>query len=204
MPTPVSYSEMLVEIAAAYSSEPRAEGPATARALIETARKSQISRESPCRFDAEIRACLATSDHPVARAALLAQEWIDWGVNPVADRMTGEAAAIIAVATLMGPEGPIHSDDYRLGLVYMTTNAYYGLHLHDADETYVLIAGAARWTAGDDVRRREAGSMVHHPSHMGHAFRTGPEGFVALWRWSGDINTHSYAFLPDPELELPV
>jgi len=33
---------------------------------------------------------------------------------------------------------------------------------------------------------------------MPHAFRAGPDGFLALWRWSGDVNTHSYTFLDDP------
>ncbi|MGB5560546.1 MAG: hypothetical protein WBN04_21345 [Paracoccaceae bacterium] len=44
--------------------------------------------------------------------------------------------------------------------------------------------------------------MIHHPSLMPHAFRTGSEGFLAIWRWSGDINTHSYAFVEDPATEL--
>lgn len=81
------------------------------------------------------------------------------------------------------------------------TNSYYSLHNHDADETYVILAGQSLWTAGDDTRMRGTGDMIHHPSLMPHAFRTGPEGMVAFWRWSGDVNTHSYAFLPDPQAE---
>jgi mannose-6-phosphate isomerase-like protein (cupin superfamily) len=200
MSFPAPYTELLEAIAAVYRAEGRPEGPATAQALLATPQPTPVGHEVPCPFDAQIRACLAASQHPLAKALLAAQAFVPWGVNPVADRMTGEAAAVIAVSTLMGPDGPILSPDYRLGLVYMAPFSYYGLHNHDADETYVLIAGAARWTAGDDICVREAGSMVHHPSHMGHAFRTGPDGFVALWRWSGDINTHSYAFLPDPEV----
>jgi mannose-6-phosphate isomerase-like protein (cupin superfamily) len=84
----------------------------------------------------------------------------------------------------------------------MRPESYYPLHLHDADETYAIIAGQALWTAGDDTRMRGAGDMIHHPSLMPHAFRTGPEGFLAIWRWSGDINTHSYAFIEDYETEL--
>jgi len=200
MSYPTPYLELLSAIAEVYGGEDRPEGPATAQALLASPQPTPVDVEEPCAFDAQIRACLAASQHPLAKALLAAQSLVPWGVNPVADRMTGEAAAVIAVCTLMGPDGPIPSLDYRLGLVYMTPFSYYGLHTHDADETYVVIAGAARWTAGDDIRVREAGSMVHHPSHMGHAFRTGPDGFVALWRWSGDINTDSYAFLPDPEV----
>lgn len=153
----------------------------------------------PCSLDAEIRACLAGSSLPVARAILAAQGQILWGVNPVASLMTQEAAAMAAVCTLLDPEGPIVSPDFRLGLLYVRPASYYPLHDHDADETYALIAGSALWTAGDDRRWRHAGEVIHHPSRMPHAFRTGDTGFVALWRWSGDINTHSYRFLPDPE-----
>jgi len=104
---------------------------------------------------------------------------------------------MISVATLMGPDGPIPAPDVRLGLVYMRPDSYYPLQLHDADETYVIVTGQALWTAGEDVRMRRAGELIHHPSLMPHAFRTGPEGFLAIWRWSGDINTHSYAFIED-------
>ncbi len=117
--------------------------------------------------------------------------------NPVEDLTEGKIAAIISVATLMGPEGPIPAPDVRLGLAYMPPDSYYPLHVHDADETYVIVAGQALWTAGDDVRMRGPGAMIHHPSLLPHAFLTGSEGFLAVWRWSGDINTHSYAFIED-------
>ncbi|WP_420857263.1 dimethylsulfonioproprionate lyase family protein [Marivivens marinus] len=194
------FTALLDELAAVYRAEGRSEGATAANALTQTAIDMPVT-PSACAFDLGIRTCLAGSDHPAARAALATHDLIDWSVNPVQDQMTAAAAAIIAVATLMGPDGPIPCPDHRLGLVYMAPNSYYGLHNHDADETYVILAGSALWTAGDDTRHRPAGDMIHHPSLMPHAFRTGPEGFVALWRWSGDINTHSYRFLPDPQVE---
>lgn len=192
------FTQLLSALADIYAAEGRPEGRDAAHALTTTAIPDPVVA-TPCGFDAGIRSCLTASGHPAARATLAAQDLIDWSVNPVANRMTGAAAAVISVATLMGPEGPIPCPDHRLGLVYMAPNAYYALHNHDADETYAILAGRALWTAGDDVRMRRAGEMIHHPSLMPHAFRTGDEGFVALWRWSGDINTHSYTFLPDPE-----
>ena len=126
-----------------------------------------------------IRACLAGSDHPVAQATLAAMDVLPWGANPVGARMTEEAAAICAVLTLLDPAGPIPSPDQRLGLLYQRPNSYYPLHIHDADETYVIVAGRALWTAGEDTRDRGAGEAIHHPSRMPHAFRTGPEGRAA-------------------------
>lgn len=200
--TDLFYS-MLNSLSAVYQAEPDPQGPHTAQTLMVTPSPVAFDPVVPCLLDAGIRAVLATSDHPAARAVLEVQDRMPWGSNPVQDQTEDTIAAMISVATLMGPEGPIPAPDVRLGLAYMRPNSYYPLHLHDADETYVIIAGQALWTAGDDVRMRGAGEMIHHPSLMPHAFRTGAEGFLALWRWSGDINTHSYAFIEDPEIELP-
>lgn len=189
---------LLEALAAIYRAEGRQEAARTAHALLTTPAPEAISPRAPCVFDALIREVLAGSDTAAAAALLAAQSSVPWGTNPVAALMTEDAAAICAVAELMGPDGPIPAPDLRLGLLFQRPGSYYPLHNHDADETYVILAGQALWTAGEDVRMRGAGEMIHHPSLMPHAFRAGPQGFVALYRWSGDINSHSYAFLDDP------
>ncbi|AXI55444.1 Dimethlysulfonioproprionate lyase DddQ (plasmid) [Pseudoseohaeicola sp. NH-UV-7] len=196
------FQNMLQAIAEVYESEPDPQGPHTAKTLLVTPSPVAFDPVLPCRFHAGIRAVLADSTHPTARSVLTAQKFLSWGSNPVEGNTEESIAAMISVLTLMGPEGPIPAPDVRLGLVYMRPECYYPLHLHDADETYAIIAGQALWTAGDDTRMRGAGDMIHHPSLMPHAFRTGSEGFLAIWRWSGDINTHSYAFIEDHETEL--
>ncbi|MEF3048908.1 dimethylsulfonioproprionate lyase family protein [Pseudotabrizicola sp. L79] len=193
-----STDRALSAIADVYAAEGRVPATRTAQALRRGLGQSLGSASHPCAFDDDIRHCLASSDRPAAKALLAAQGNIPWGVNPVADHMTPDAAGMVAVCTLLDPDGPIHSPLFRLGLLYMRPGSYYPLHNHDADETYVLVAGSALWTAGGDTRWRSAGDSVHHPSLMPHAFRTADQGFVALWRWSGDINSHSYSFLPDP------
>lgn len=196
---PPEFDTLLDELAAIYRAEGREAADRTANALLTTPSPQAFALQAPCALDPMIRAVLARSDHSAAAAILSAQHLIPWGTNPVADRMSETAAAICAVSTLMSPEGPIPAPDLRLGLFYQRPDSYYALHNHDADETYVILAGQALWTAGDDTRVRGPGDMIHHPSLMPHAFRTGPEGLLALWRWSGDVNTHSYAFLDDPQ-----
>jgi quercetin dioxygenase-like cupin family protein len=193
---------MIKALAAVYDAESDPQGPHTARTLLVTPSPVAFDPVPPCLLDAGIRAVLANSDHPAATAVRDACDLLPWGSNPVEGNTEAEIAAMISVATLMGPEGPIPAPDVRLGLVYMRPDCYYPLHIHDADETYVILAGQALWTAGDDVRTRGVGDMVHHPSLMPHAFRTGSDGFLALWRWSGDINLHSYAFVEGMETEL--
>ena len=196
------FQDMLVEIAKVYETEADEQGPHTANTLLVTPTPVAFEPVPPCSLDAGMRAVLATSTHPAARTVLAAQHLLGWGSNPVEGNIQSSIAALISVLTLMGPEGPIPASDVRLGLVYMRPDSYYPLHLHDADETYAIIAGQALWTAGGDVQMRGVGSMIHHPSMMPHAFRTGPEGFLAIWRWSGDINTHSYTFTEHLEDEL--
>jgi mannose-6-phosphate isomerase-like protein (cupin superfamily) len=191
---------LLCAIADVYAAEPRSEAAASAAALLSAPRGMFFQPQPACEFDLGIQALLASSSHPAAAAILAAQERIPWGTNPVADRVDAGFSSICAVATFMGPEGPVACPDYRLGLFYQRPETYYALHAHDADETYVILAGSALWTAGTDVRQRGAGELIHHPSLMPHAFRTGPDGLLALWRWSGDISVSSYVMLDDPEV----
>jgi quercetin dioxygenase-like cupin family protein len=152
----------------------------------------------PSQDDAAIRALLMASPHPAAQALLAAQSLIPWDTNPVGD-VVPEELKVYTVSTLMGPEGPIYAPNLRCGLYYQRPGSYYPLHDHDADETYVILAGDTMWTAGEDTREREIGEMIHHPSHMPHAFATNG-GMLAMWRWWGDVNLESYRFLPDPAL----
>lgn len=198
------FQAMLEAISDVYEAEVGLQGPHTAKTLMVTPSPVSFDPLPPCLLDGGIRAVLAGSDHPSAHSVLKAQNLLPWGSNPVEGNTEKSIAAMISVATLLGPEGPIPAPDVRLGLVYMRPDSYYPLHLHDADETYAIIAGQALWTAGDDIRMRGVGEMIHHPSLMPHAFRTGSDGFLAIWRWSGDINTQSYAFIEDQATILQI
>ncbi|OZA08947.1 MAG: hypothetical protein B7Y02_12190, partial [Rhodobacterales bacterium 17-64-5] len=63
--------------------------------------------------------------------------------------------------------------------------------------------GLARWQAGDARLTLHPGDAIHHPPERPHAMHAGPDGFVAIWRWSGDIGFESYRMLPDPEAHHP-
>ncbi len=196
------FQAMLEAISEVYEAEADPQGPHTAQTLMMTPSPTSFGPVPACRFDGGIHTILTESEHPLARAVLKAHSLLPWGSNPVEGQTEQRIADMISVATLMGPDGPIPAPDVRLGLVYMQPESYYPLHLHDADETYVIIAGQALWTAGEDIRMRGAGDMVHHPSLMPHAFKTGSEGFLAIWRWSGDINADSYAFIEEHAAKL--
>lgn len=142
--------------------------------------------------DRAIRSLLGSSSLPVARAMLDAHDLLPWGENPVARQIADKKHEVYATANLMGPDAPLYVPDLRVGFYYQRPNSRYALHSHAAVETYVIVAGAALWTAGEAQRDVAEGSYIHHSSYLPHACQTGPEGVVALWRWSGDIAVDSY------------
>ncbi|MDO7706055.1 MAG: hypothetical protein MUQ12_02810, partial [Loktanella sp.] len=76
------FETMLEVIAVEYEAESDPQGPHTAQTLMVTPSPVALDSLPPCAFDADIRALLATSNHPVARAVLAAQTRLPWGANP--------------------------------------------------------------------------------------------------------------------------
>lgn len=189
---------LLAALARLCQSEPRPDAAATAEALSHA--RPDLPPQPPCTLDAGIRA-LATSANalPEVHTILAAQALIPWGVSPLGHLQTAKIGAVKAVATLMGPAAPIQNDRFLFGLYYQSPLSYYPLHDHLADETYMILAGRALWTAGESTDWCGPGATIHHPSRMPHAFRTGTEGVLAIWRWSGDLSFDSYRLLADPQ-----
>lgn len=193
MQTQDQTAALLGAIAAVYATEGRDAGARAAAALLTAAAPDFPVGASA--FAPLIALLLANAETPAARLLRDMQDRLPWGENPVAGQIAADAPAIYSVATLMGPEGPVHCPDMRLGLFYQPPETYYGLHNHAAAETYAILAGAMVWTDGTETRLCQAGDFVHHTSLQPHAFRTGPEGFLALWRWDGDIDVATYRML---------
>ncbi|WP_225026890.1 dimethylsulfonioproprionate lyase family protein [Xinfangfangia pollutisoli] len=191
---------LLAALAGIFAGEGR-EAALRSAALLRGAMGGDLWAAQPnCGFEAELFATAsAPGAHPAAALVAAAQPCLPWGTNPADGKLSAEAAAATASATLLGPGDPIRCEDLLVGLFWQRPGSYYALHNHDADETYVILAGGAVWRAGADKRRRGPGEMIHHPSGMPHAFQAGPQGLLAAWRWSGDVNFQSYTMLPDPE-----
>lgn len=196
MPTLTALLHTLADLTA---TEPRPEAQATAAAL-RTGVDADFPAQPPSPLDSLIRAaCTLSNAHPAARLIAAAQPHLPWQASPAADRQPGPLAATKAVVTLLAPEGPIPAPDLRFGLFYQAPHVYYPLHAHEAAETYTILSGTAYWQAGDRRFPLTPGEAVHHPPNLPHAMRAGPEGFLAIWRWSGDIGFDSYRMLPDPK-----
>jgi mannose-6-phosphate isomerase-like protein (cupin superfamily) len=98
----------------------------------------------------------------------------------------------IAFAELIGPHAPLTAPDCRAGFTLMAPDMFYPLHAHPAIELYLVISGHAQWTTPEAERIVPPGEFVLHHSNQPHAMRTFAEPLLALYGWSGDIDTPAF------------
>ena len=190
--------DLLTALADLTALEPRPEAQATAEAL-RAAAATDFPAQPASALSPGILHTASLPGHPAAKLIHAAHQWLPWADSPIAAQQPDQLRAIKSVVTLLGPGAPILSDTLLFGLFYQAPNAHYPLHAHNAAETYTVLAGSALWQAGDLRFPTTIAEPIHHPPNLPHAMRAGPEGFLALWRWSGDIGFGSYRMLPDPE-----
>lgn len=87
---------------------------------------------------------------------------------------------------VFGTRGHFENDKIAAGLLLLGPDIVYPDHHHVAEEVYVPISGMARWRKGDGAFiERAPGAVIHHPSNVNHAMRTGGEPLLALYLWRG-------------------
>lgn len=120
------------------------------------------------------------------RLAAASLESCRWRRNPT----YGDAAFLerYAYAELVGPGCDEPFPDAAFGLLALAPHTHYPAHAHPAVESYVVLLGTAAWQAGDAPwTAQPPGALVHHPSGVAHAMRTGAEPLLAAWLWTGDL-----------------
>jgi Dimethlysulfonioproprionate lyase len=192
-------SPLLNALADLTAAEPRPEAQATAAALRAAAGTEWPPQPATALASGIQRTSALAGAHPTARLIRDAQPWLPWSDSPAASLQPTALRAIKSIVTLLGPDAPIRCPDLLFGFFYQEPGSYYPLHAHEAAETYTILAGTAQWQAGDRRLQITPGEAIHHPPNLPHAMRAGPDGFLALWRWSGDISFDTYRMLPDPE-----
>jgi hypothetical protein len=87
---------------------------------------------------------------------------------------------------LVGTRGHFANDNIAAGFLVLGPDIVYPDHHHIAEELYVPLTGGTEWRKGEGAFViRTAGEVIHHPSNVGHAMRTGAEPLVALYLWRG-------------------
>lgn len=192
-------SPLLLALADLTALESRPKALATAYALRAAADTDFLLQPPSALSPGILRTATLPDAHPVASLIFKAHAWLPWQDSPAASFQPTELRTIKSIVTILGPGAPIRSDTLLFGLFYQAPGTYYPLHAHEAAETYTLLAGTALWQAGDQRFPLNAGEASHHPPNLPHAMRAGPGGFLAMWRWSGNIAFDSYRMLPDNE-----
>lgn len=87
---------------------------------------------------------------------------------------------------LFGERGCFESAEAAGGFLLLGPHTHYPDHHHEAEEIYIPLTGGTAWRKGDsDFAVKAAGEVIHHPSHMNHAMRTGDEPLLAMYLWRG-------------------
>ena len=191
--------DLLHALADLTAQEPRPEAQATAEAL-RAAAQTDFPAQKPSALSPGILRTATLPGHPIARLVHAAHAWLPWADSPIASQQPDQLRAIKSVVTLLGPGAPIPSETLLFGFFYQAPGSTYPLHAHNAAETYTILSGCALWQAGDHHFPTTLAEPIHHPPNLPHAMRAGPDGFLAMWRWSGDIGFDSYRMLPDTEV----
>ena len=87
---------------------------------------------------------------------------------------------------VFGTRGHFENDAIAGGLLILGPNITYPDHHHVAEEIYVPLTGGTLWRKGEgDFIQRSADEIIHHPSNVNHAMKTGSEPLLALYLWRG-------------------
>jgi hypothetical protein len=123
--------------------------------------------------------------------------WLVWTQNPNYRRTPPSADFLdhYGYAVIAGPHDGapplVEHAALALGVLLLGPATHYPLHRHPAIEIYVPL-NSAEWWRGDGPWREEApGAVILHSSGVPHATRTGGEPLLAVYLWSGDLETHA-------------
>lgn len=117
-------------------------------------------------------------------------DWMRWQGKGLA----ADTSSRLFTAELVGPDGQITATDIRVGLLVSAARTDYPVSSHSGEETYLVLAGTAEWTVGEQAyEARPPGTLIHHTALAPHGRRTLDEPFLGAWRWSGDLDLSSFS-----------
>lgn len=98
-----------------------------------------------------------------------------------------------AFTEVVGKHGPFVSERIRCGIAVWGPGIDYPRHHHEAEEAYLVLAGAAEFDlAGAEPALRGVTEVVHVPSNTPHGLRTRDALLVVFYLWQdGDLRQQS-------------
>ena len=98
-----------------------------------------------------------------------------------------------AFAEIIGKQGPFVSDRIRAGIGIWGPQIAYPRHQHQAEEIYIVLAGATEFRIGEaEETLYKTGDVALVESNTWHGFRTTGQIFVVYYLWqAGDLRQTS-------------
>lgn len=120
---------------------------------------------------------------PLARALMRVQGELTWRYGY--ERMRPGLARKYAYAELLGPNGPVISENLILGAVLFAPKCTYPEHSHDGiSESYICISGSV---SDSNYSVFSPGSLLFNPPKRAHRMTTGDfEPTLLAYAWTGE------------------
>ena len=127
-----------------------------------------------------------TAGEEIARLLAERGQRLHWGQTYTADDFGQAFIDNYGWLELVGTRGHFADENVACGFLVLGPNLHYPDHHHEAEEFYIPLTGGALWRKGDgDFALRAVGEVIHHPSNINHAMKTGEEPLLALYLWRG-------------------
>jgi len=127
-------------------------------------------------------AAMAAADEHATWTEYAPSEW----AQPFVERM--------AAGFLVGPTAPVVSYDVSFGMFVVAPNTFYREHGHPAREVYVVVSGRTEFLSSDGWITLGPGDASVQEPEVTHALRTGSEGMLCFWAWTGDVSSAIWGF----------
>lgn len=146
------------------------------------------------------RASAAPAAVPLVDALIAAATRLHWWQSYLPEDFGERFLTRYGFVELLGTRGHFVDNGVAIGFLMLGPDTEYPAHRHMAEELYIPVSGTTGWMRGKGpFIPRQPGSVIHHPSQMTHAMRTGAEPMLALYIWrGGDLAQKSDIF---PELD---
>lgn len=141
----------------------------------------------PCiRHLDRIREIAPDTAQPLVRLLADNRQLLRWGQTYTQEDFGRDFLDNYGWVELFGMRGHFANDKVAGGFLILGPTVIYPDHHHEAEEIYIPLTDGTGWRKGDGAfQLRAAGEMIHHPSNVNHAMKTGVEPLLALYLWRG-------------------
>jgi hypothetical protein len=155
--------------------------PEHAERTLDTAQLACLRHLDACAALAE-----DTDGWPVARLLAERGQRLHWGQTYTSSDFGQKFVDNYGWLELIGTRGHFADDTIACGFLVLGPDIHYPDHHHEAEEIYIPLTAGALWRKGEGgFTPRKAGEVIHHPSNVNHAMKTGDEPLLALYLWRG-------------------